>query len=160
MKLSIPLLTGFATYLLLTLLFGEYGVVNYQNLQAEERRMEAHLSRLSERRKELLVEEAQLRESDERIRVEAHSLGLLTPGERLLRIGGTGAPEGRNWVAGSVVTAERRLPNHTDTIRAIAVCAALLALILTLSSPGASRRRERKRPSPEEESYSIRRASM
>lgn len=164
MKLWIPLVTGFATYLLLTLLFGEYGVFNYRELQSYRGRLDAHVAMLESRRQRLENEELLLRENGERVRIEAHALGYVGEEERLLRIDGARESERRTWVAGSVIRPSNVLPDHSGAIRAISICTALLAFILVLSRSTADKksRRERIREShkEEKESYSIRRASM
>lgn len=165
MKLWIPLVTGIATYLLLTLLFGEYGVFNYQELQRYRNRLDAHVAMLETRRGQLETEEVLLRENEARIRIEARSLGYLEPEERLLRIDGAKRPERKAWVAGSVIRPTEELPNHSGAIRAISICSALLAFILLLGRGPSEKRRRRRKVDEEaqqerEEAYSIRRASM
>jgi len=166
MKLWIPLVTGFATYLLLTLLFGEYGVFNYRALQSYQNRLDSHVGMLEKRRERLENEELLLRENPERIRIEAHALGYVAPSERLLRIDGAPKREQRSWVAGSVIRPTIPLPDHSGAIRAISICSALLALIFVLghsSSDKKSRRayiKEEQAKKAEEQAYSIRRASM
>lgn len=166
MKLWIPLVTGFATYLLLTLLFGEYGVFNHRELQSYRSRLEAHVAMLEARRERLEQEELLLRENAERIRIEAHSLGYLGPDERLLRIDGALNRDRRSWVAGSVIRPATPLPDHSGAIRAISICSALLALILVLGNTPADQKSRRQRikeeqaKKEEEQAYSIRRASM
>lgn len=166
MKLSIPLFTGFATYLLLTLIFGNYGVTNYGELERYRGRLESHVELLKDRKAALDDEERQLRESGARIRIEARSLGYLEPEERLLRIEGAPKRERRTWVAGSVIRPTGELPDHSSSIRAISICVALLTLILLLARKPAEQRRRREQikeehsRKEEEHAYSIRRASM
>lgn len=162
MKLWIPLVTGFATYLLLTLLFGEYGVFNQQQLRSYRNRLDAHVAMLEARRGQLETEEELLRENEARIRIEARTLGYLEPEERLLRIDGAEKPDRKARVAGSVIRPSKELPDHSGAIRAISICSSLLAFILLLGREPANRK-SRRRPreqQEEEESYSIRRASM
>jgi cell division protein FtsB len=166
MKLWIPLVTGLATYLLLTMLFGEYGVFNYRELRSYRSRLEAHVAMLQARKERLEREELLLRENGERIRIEAHSLGYVRPEERLLRIDGSETGEQRTWVAGSIIRPAAPLPDHSGSIRAISICAALLSLILVLTRSPAEKKSRRRRireeqdRKEEEQAYSIRRASM
>ena len=159
MKLWIPLVTGIATCLLLTLLFGEYGVFNQQQLRSYRNRLDAHVAMLEARRGQLETEEELLRQNKARIRIEARAFGYLEPEERLLRIDGAEKRERKAWVAGSVIHPGKELPDHSGAIRAISMCAGLLAFILLLGREPA-KKRSRPRPKEQEESYSIRRASM
>lgn len=166
MKLSIPLFTGFATYLLLTVIFGDYGLANYSEMERYRDRLESHLELLKSRKDSLDREEQLLRESGDRLRVEARSLGYLEPEERLLRIEGAPRKERRKWAAGRVVRPVEELPDHSGSIRAISICVALLTLILLLARGPSARRRLREEIKEEqankkrEQAYSIRRASM
>ncbi|MFP4301364.1 MAG: septum formation initiator family protein [Spirochaetaceae bacterium] len=165
MKLWIPLVTGLATYLLLTLLFGEYGVFNYEELRRYRSRLDSHVGMLEVRRGELETERELLLENEERIRIEARSLGYLDTGERLLRIDGADKPDREAWVAGSVTRSGQELPDHSGAIRTISICSALLAFILLhWREPSETRRRRRRvaeqAREDQEEAYSIRRASM
>ncbi|MFP4373210.1 MAG: septum formation initiator family protein [Spirochaetaceae bacterium] len=134
MKLLVPLTVTILTYLLLSLVWADYGVLAYERLGAYKARLEANVERLEGRRDELSTETRSLRTNSDRIRVEARRLGYYEQDEGLVRVEGYD-PQAVSSSPGAFVKRpiERRGGrDHAAIIRAVAASAGLLALFLML----------------------------
>jgi cell division protein FtsB len=133
-KLLVPLTVTIVTYLLFSLIWDDYGVLGYADLDAYRGRLETNIERLEDRRAELSAETRSLRTDADRIRVEARQLGYYRDSEGLVRLEGYD-PQAVATSPGALVKrsperGDRR--DHAAIIRAAAASAGLLALFAML----------------------------
>lgn len=141
MKLVVPLSATVLTYLLLSLVWGEYGLIAHGRLQAYERRLEENIGRLEERQNELAAETRSLRTDADRIRVEARRLGYFEADEGLVRLEGYDPQPGPASPGALVKRRQAEQPvAHAAAIRAAAASAGLFALFLMLLLDNRQRR--------------------
>ncbi len=129
-----PLTVTIFTYLLLSLIWADYGVLGYAHLDAYRGRLESNIERLEDRQAELAAETRSLRTDADRIRVEARQLGYYRESEGLVRLEGYD-PQAVATSPGALVKrpAKRRdRRDHAAIIRAAAASAGLLALFVML----------------------------
>ena len=134
MKLLLPLTVTILTYLLLSLIWADYGVLGYERLEAYKARLESNIERLEDRQSELSAEARSLQTDADRIRVEARKLGYYRDNEGVVRLKGYD-PQAVATSPGALVKrpAERRdRRDHAAIIRAAAASAGLLALFAML----------------------------
>lgn len=129
-----PLTVTIVTYLLFSLIWADYGVLGYADLDAYRGRLETNIERLEDRRAELSAESRSLRTDADRIRVEARQLGYYRESEGLVRLEGYDpqpvATSPGALVKRSAEVGERR--DYAAIIRAAAASAGLLALFAML----------------------------
>jgi cell division protein FtsB len=133
-QLVVSLLVGVCVYLVGVLLFGQYNAATYDQLQAHLERLTHNVEQLSRQRDSLEAQIEQLRRSRETIRVAARDLQYYLPDESVIRIEGY---DGRQASAspGAVLTYEVTREDNRTTIRAAAIVAFLLTLLLQLMIP-------------------------
>jgi len=132
-KLVVPLSATILTYLLLSLVWGEYGLIAHRRLEAYEQRLDANIERLDERQRELEAETRSLRTDADRIRVEARRLGYFEENEGLVRLESYDPQPGPASPGALVKRRTTEQPvSHAAAIRAVAASAGLFALFLML----------------------------
>ena len=124
----ISALTAVILYILLELIFGPAGVLAYQDAHAHMEELEEHLSGLRELEQDLSTRIEGLQRDQEVIRVEARSLGLVEPDERLLRIEGY-ERQGPPTQAGTAMAELEPYPDYRPLLRGLSAASALLLYI-------------------------------
>ncbi|MFO8064307.1 MAG: septum formation initiator family protein [Spirochaetota bacterium] len=150
MKALVPLTVTILTYLLLSLVWSDYGIIAHQRLERYHDRLENNVEELERRRQELKSQTRSLRTDADRVRVEARTLGYLGENEGRVRIEGF-EPESNPTSPGGIVRNRRLVENHAAVLRSIAAGVGLLALFLMLifdqPNAGAAREARRRRTS-------------
>ena len=118
-------------YLLLSLVWADYGVIAYDRLEKHRDRLEKNLDELEERRTELAAETRALRTEAEQIRIEARRLGYFEENEGLVRLDGW-EPERSPSSPGALVRNRPSPPDHAAVIRAAAASAGLFTLFIMI----------------------------
>lgn len=131
MKVLVPATVTILTYLLLSLVWADYGVLAHDRLDAYRGRLERNIERLEERQRELTAETRSLRTDADRIRVEARRLGYFAENEGRIRVEGFEVQPAPSS-PGSLVKQRPRPRDNAAVIRAAAASAGLFALFIML----------------------------
>jgi cell division protein FtsB len=130
-KVLVPTTVTILTYLLLSLVWADYGIVAFDRLDAYRARLETNMGRLEERGIELAAETRSLRTDADRIRVEARRLGYFGENEGRIRV--EGFETRHDPSSPGALVKHRPAPRNNDaTIRAAAASAGLFALFIML----------------------------
>jgi cell division protein FtsB len=130
-KVLLPLSVTILTYLVLSLVWSDYGVIASDRLETHKARLEANIEDLEKRQEELQARMKALRTDPDRIRVEARSLGYFEENEGLVRLESYD-PKPAPRSPGRIVQRSTRQTDNGAIIRATAASAGLLALFLML----------------------------
>ena len=131
MKALVPITATLLTYLVLSFVWAEYGLLEYSRLRTHWDRLEQNIEELEDRRTELRAETRELRTDADRIRVEARRLGYFREDEGLVQLEDWN-PEPEHASPGAVIKSRRTPSDHGAIIRAAAASAGLFALFLML----------------------------
>lgn len=129
-NLGLSLAIAVWTYLLMTLFFGERGLLAYAGLSEYRDTLVSHIEELTELQNELSASERRLRSDPQQIRIEARRMGYVGQSEGLIRIPGrVGAVEPAES-AGEKLAQPERWSADRNLFRALALSSALLAFFL------------------------------
>ncbi|MFP4067121.1 MAG: septum formation initiator family protein [Spirochaetaceae bacterium] len=131
MKLLVSTAVAILTHLMLSLVWGEYGLIAYRELDTYRDRLDENLERLEERTLELEREAQTLQTDAERIRVEARRLGYYAENETPVRLEEY-RPASTRSSPGSVIRRRSPPADNAPILRAIAASAGLFTLFLML----------------------------
>ncbi|TVQ37174.1 MAG: septum formation initiator family protein [Spirochaetaceae bacterium] len=115
------------TYLLLTLVFGERGMIAYARLSDYRDELSYHIGQLNERQRDLAAAAERLQSDPEEIRIEARRMGYVGRSEGLIRIPGHSVPRADSETPGEKLPPPARWSADRSLLRALALSAALLA---------------------------------
>jgi cell division protein FtsB len=140
-------LFGLASYLMLELVFGSYGVIPYGTLERRVEHAEMDLAAVRAHQRALENEVRLLTTDPERIVLEAREIGLVGANESIVRISGW-EPRSSHRAQAGTLPAPRPVPeDHRSLFRSIALALTLVVILVdtfsgTVTLPRRSRRRE------------------
>jgi cell division protein FtsB len=156
MKLTsvlIGALIGLATYLTLELIFGSYGHIAYQRLEAYVAEARRDLASVQERHRDLQDRIRLLRRSAEAVRLEARDVGIVAPDEYVVRIEGREPRPRHRYMPGTIPGRIPEVRDNRPLFRSIAVAIALVYLLVDVvahqpvrAATRRARRREERAP--------------
>ena len=129
-NLGLSLAIAVWTYLLMTLFFGERGLLAHAGLSGYRDSLVSHIEELAELQNELSASARRLRSDPQQIRIEARRMGYVGPSEGLIRIPGRAGAAAPAESAGEKLAQPERWSADRNLFRALALSAALLAFFL------------------------------
>lgn len=131
-SLVFALLTAWAAYLVLELLFGVYGFVAFEKLEEFHRTAKADLHAIQEQQQELERTVQSLTSDPETIVLEARDIGLISPNEVVLRVSGHDPRRRHQYVTGAYPRVRGTVRDNRPLFRTAAVVIFLIALCLEI----------------------------
>ncbi len=119
------------SYLLLTLVFGDRGLVAYTALSEYRQDLESHLQQLSAIQESLENDSRRLRTDPEQVRIEARRLGYVRSTEGIIRIPGRTDAPGAVDSPGEKLQPPSPWKGERALFRTVALTIGLLAFFLT-----------------------------
>ena len=142
--LAVSFVVSVCVYLTGTLLFGQFNAAAYDSLEAGIARLEDNLVTLQHTGEMLYGRVEMLRRSRDTVQVAARDLQLYAPGESVVRVSGFDArPSAVS--PGAVIRFQSNRPDNRPLIRAAAVIAFFVTLLLSVVSQPSESQRHRGR---------------
>jgi cell division protein FtsB len=148
--LAVSFVVSVCVYLTGTLLFGQFNQAAYDSLEAGVVRVERNLVALQHTSEMLYGRVEMLRRSRDTVQVAARDLQLYAPGESVVRVSGFGARE-NSISPGAVIRFQSDRPDNRPVIRAAAVVAFFVTLLLSVVSQPSEPQRRRNMTSRQTE---------
>jgi cell division protein FtsB len=118
------------TYLVLTFVLGDKGIVAYAAVERYKIELEAHVEELSVIHDDLVIAARRLQSDPEQIRIESRLIGYIRPDEGIIRIPGRRPVERSDETPGVKLGPPEPWRADRSFLRALALSAGLLAFFL------------------------------
>ena len=141
-RLSPILILIFLVASVLILLFGDSGLIAYNDLESYRQRLALNIESLQQRNRNLAAELADLKGNAELNIVLARRLGLYRPGDEVVRLEGA-SPRVEHYVVGDLLKLKKGGDARSAVVKIVAICLSILFVTYVVISARASRRRLR-----------------
>ncbi|HOV62566.1 MAG TPA: septum formation initiator family protein [Spirochaetia bacterium] len=128
-KFALSLYAGFVTYIMINLIWGPGGYIDYRTLREYHTALSENITELNAIHGELNQELEELKSDADRIALEARALGYFRANEGIIRVPGYTAAE-KSYSMGSLITHYETPKKEPEFLRAATLSAFLLSYIL------------------------------